>query len=419
MQSSTDQPAPADAVPAATQDARLKVLVIDDALDMRVYLRALLKKWGYEPVLASNGSDGLEIIEQGEVRLVLLDWMMDGMSGPEVSEELRRRDLGHYVYTIMVTGRSDNTDLVYGLDAGADDFIHKPFDAQVLRARLKVGMRILGLEDRLSEQNRHLKEQRDALNLAYEQIQNDLAAAARIQRDSLPTENAAVAPLTAAWVFLPAAHVSGDSFNFVSLSERLTGFYLLDVSGHGIPAALMSTGVSHSLVPLSGIVGLPEDYLDPSHLLAKLNRDLCRPGGEMTNYATMVYGVIDRFTGEGRIAIAGHPPPMIIRHGGGIDSLDTGGLPVGMFDTATYEAQPFNLGPGDRIVMYSDGITECFDSAGEAFELERFQQALLEQRAASATAVLANVESRVRAWRGDAPLDDDISVFMIERAVAG
>jgi sigma-B regulation protein RsbU (phosphoserine phosphatase) len=132
----------------------------------------------------------------------------------------------------------------------------------------------------------------------------------------------------------------------------------------------------------------------------------------------MVYGVIDRFTGEGRIAIAGHPPPMVIRHGGGIDSLDTGGLPVGMFDTAAYEAQPFHLGPGDRIVMYSDGITECFDSEGEAFELERFQQALLADRSSSATAVLANVEARVRDWRGNAPLDDDISVFMIERPVA-
>ncbi len=395
--------------------APLKVLVIDDALDMRVYLRALLKKWGYEPVLASNGADGLAIIAEQEIRLVLLDWMMEGMSGPEVCAELRRTDVGHYVYTIMLTGRSDNTDLVYGLDAGADDFVRKPFDAQVLRARLKVGIRILGLEDRLSEQNRHLKQQRDALNQAYEQIQNDLAAAARIQRDSLPTSSALISPLTAAWLFLPAAHVSGDSFNFVPLSERLSGFYLLDVSGHGIPAALMSTGVSHSLVPLSGIVGLPEDYLDPAQLLAKLNRDLCRPDGEMTNYATMVYGVIDRFTGEGQLAIAGHPAPMILRRGGGIDSLEVRGLPVGMFDSASYEAQHFQLDAGDRIVLYSDGITECFDASGEAFELDRFQQAMLELPAASTTSTLARLEERVRAWRGNAAFDDDISVFMIER----
>jgi sigma-B regulation protein RsbU (phosphoserine phosphatase) len=315
----------------------------------------------------------------------------------------------------MLTGRSDNTDLVYGLDAGADDFVRKPFDAQVLRARLKVGIRILGLEDRLSEQNRHLKQQRDALNQAYEQIQNDLAAAARIQRDSLPTSSALISPLTAAWLFLPAAHVSGDSFNFVPLSERLSGFYLLDVSGHGIPAALMSTGVSHSLVPLSGIVGLPEDYLDPAQLLAKLNRDLCRPDGEMTNYATMVYGVIDRFTGEGQLAIAGHPAPMILRRSGGIESLEVRGLPVGMFDSASYEAQYFQLDAGDRIVLYSDGITECFDASGEAFELDRFQQAMLELPAASTTSTLARLEERVRAWRGNAAFDDDISVFMIER----
>lgn len=395
--------------------APLKVLVIDDALDMRVYLRALLNKWGYEPVLASNGADGLAIIAEQEIRLVLLDWMMEGMSGPEVCAELRATDIGHYVYTIMLTGRSDNTDLVYGLDAGADDFVRKPFDAQVLRARLQVGIRILGLEDRLSEQNRHLKQQRDALNQAYEQIQNDLAAAARIQRDSLPTSSAPISPLSAAWLFLPAAHVSGDSFNFVPLSERLSGFYLLDVSGHGIPAALMSTGVSHSLVPLSGIVGLPEDYLDPAQLLAKLNRDLCRPDGEMTNYATMVYGVVDRFTGTGQLAIAGHPAPMILRRGGGIESLEVRGLPVGMFDNAGYEAQHFQLDAGDRIVLYSDGITECFDADGQAFEIDRFQRALLEPPVTSAAATLARLEQHVRTWRGSTTFDDDISVFMIER----
>ncbi|WP_462320476.1 PP2C family protein-serine/threonine phosphatase, partial [Halochromatium sp.] len=318
-------------------------------------------------------------------------------------------------YTIMLTGRTDNIDLVYGLEAGADDFVPKPFDAQVLRARLQVGIRILSLEDRLSEQNHHLKQQRDALNQAYEQIQNDLAAAARIQRDLLPISSKPMAPLAGAWLFLPAAHVSGDSFNFVPLSDQLIGFYLLDVSGHGIPAALMSTGVSHSLVPLSGIVGLPEDYLDPGHLLAKLNRELCRPAGEMTNYATMIYGVIDRYSGEGQIAIAGHPPPMILRQGGRIDILDTGGLPVGMFDQADYDNQTFALGAGDRIILYSDGITECFDATGRAFDLERFQTALLAQAEAPATVALEQLEAQIRAWRGAAPFDDDISLFMIER----
>ncbi len=393
----------------------LKVLVVDDALDMRVYLRALLKKWGYEPVLASNGADGLRLIAEEDIRLVLLDWMMEGMSGPEVCGQLRATDVGHYVYTIMLTGRTDNTDLVYGLDAGADDFVRKPFDAQVLRARLQVGIRILGLEDRLSEQNHYLKQQRDALNQAYEQIQNDLAAAARIQRDLLPISSKPMAPLSAAWLFLPAAHVSGDSFNFVPLSDRLIGFYLLDVSGHGIPAALMSTGVSHSLVPLSGIVGLPEDYLDPGHLLAKLNRELCRPGGEMTNYATMIYGVIDRFSGKGQIAIAGHPPPIVLRQDGQIDTLETGGLPIGMFDHASYDSQAFVLGAGDRIILYSDGITECFDATGQAFELDRFQAALLAQAKAPAPVALEQLEAQIRTWRGPVPFDDDISLFMIER----
>lgn len=396
-----------------------KVLVVDDALDMRVYLRALLKKWGYEPVLASNGRDALTLLTEADIRLVFLDWMMEGMSGPEVCAELRGLDIGHYVYTIMLTGRSENTDLVHALESGADDFVHKPFDAQVLRARLQVGTRVLDLENRLNDQNRHLKEQRDALDQAYQQIQGDLAAAARIQRESLPTGSDVMAPLKAAWTFIPASHVSGDSFNFVQLSDRLVGFYLLDVSGHGIPAALLSTSVSHSLVPLNGIVGLPDDYLHPAQLLAKLNRDLCRPDGEMTNYATMVYGVIDRFTGQGQIATAGHPAPMLLRRSGALEMLETSGLPVGMFDFASYDAQPFQLGAGDRLLLYSDGVTECFDANGEAFDLDQLKQALNAERHRDLTLMLSKLEAKVRAWRGqDTAFDDDLSVLMIERPLA-
>lgn len=422
-QPSSAQPAirdPADGEAAAAV-ARSKVLVVDDALDMRVYLRALLRKWGYAPVLAANGAEGLARLAEDDIRLVLLDWMMDGMSGPEVCAAIRARDCDseHYVYIVMLTGRTDNTDLVYGLDAGADDFVPKPFDAQVLRARLQVGTRILELQARLGEQNRHLKAQRDALDRAYGQIQDDLAAAARIQHDSLPTSAAQIAPLTAAWLFLPAAQVSGDSFNFITLSERLVGFYLLDVSGHGIPAALLSTSVSHSLVPLSGTVELPEDYVDPANLLAKLNRDLCRPDGELTNYATMIYGVIDRDSGRGRLAIAGHPPPMIVRRGDRIEQLAVGGLPIGMFEFAEYLDQPFRLDPGDRLVLFSDGATECFDANGIAFEVERLQQALTGEPGATAEHIVGNLGAALKRWRGQAPLDDDVSVLMLERPAHG
>ncbi|MCG6943173.1 MAG: SpoIIE family protein phosphatase [Thiohalocapsa sp.] len=398
-----------------------KVLVIDDAPDVRAYVRALLRKWGFEAVLASNGAEGLERLREGDIRLVICDWMMDGMSGPEVCAAIRRTDFAHYVYVMLLTGRTEDTDLVYGLDAGADDFVGKPFDVQVLRARLQVGVRILGLEERLAEQNRRLKQSHDALDGAYRQIQNDLAAAARIQRESLPVSDENIAPLRAGWLFLPAAKISGDSFQFFPISADEIGFYHLDVAGHGIPAALLSTSLSRSLVPHTGIVQHTKgggEYLNPAGFLHTLNEELCSPDGEVSSYATVVYGVLNPLTGEGRLALAGHPQPLLLRTDGSFEFLPKGGLPVGMFDTADYTAQRFRLAPGERIITYSDGITDCFDAQGRAFDIEHLCELLRENRALSSKALAALLRDAVLAWRGDAELEDDVSLLIIERPAA-
>lgn len=399
----------------ATEGTVLKVLVIDDAPDVRVYVRALLRKWGYDPVLASNGADGLERMREGGIRLVICDWMMDGMSGPEVCAAIRSEDFGHYVYLMLLTGRTEDTDLVFGLDAGADDFVGKPFDAQVLRARLQVGVRILGLEERLAEQNRVLQRHHDELGCAYAQIQNDLAAAARIQRESLPVSDDAIAPLRAGWLFLPAAKISGDSFHFFPVSEELVGFYHLDVAGHGIPAALLSTSLSRSLVPHTGISGSAGDYLEPADFLTTLNRELCSPDGEVTSYATVVYGVVNKYSGDGRLALAGHPKPMILHPDGSIEHLASGGLPVGMFDVVDYDTQSFRLGPGDRLITYSDGITDCFDADGVAFDIDHVKALLVRSRDRRADALADMLKEEVTNWRSGEEFEDDISVLILER----
>ncbi len=409
---------PAGALSGAQAPGARKVLVIDDAPDVRANLRALLRKWGFEAVLASNGADGLERLRQGDIRLVICDWMMDGMSGPEVCRAIRLSGFAHYVYVMLLTGRTEDRDLVFGLDAGADDFVGKPFDVQVLRARLQVGVRILGLQERLAEQNRRLKQSHDALDSAYQQIQHDLAAAARIQRESLPASDARIAPLRAGWLFLPATRISGDSFHVFPISADEIGFYHLDVAGHGIPAALLSTSLSRSLVPHTGIAQHTKgsrEYLDPGDLLQTLNAALCSPDGEVSSYATVVYGVLSPHTGDGRYALAGHPQPLLLHSDGSVELLPKGGLPVGMFDTADYAAQRFRLEPGERIITYSDGITDCFDPQGRAFDIDHLCELLRVNRGLCSSALAALLRDALLAWRGDADLEDDVSLLIIER----
>ncbi len=394
----------------------MKILIIDDALDMRTYLRLLATKWGYEVKVCEEGSQALELLRHSDIRLVICDWMMPGLSGPELCRAIRDQDMGRYIYFILVTGRSHNEDLVYGLNAGADDFLGKPVDAQVLRARLRVGERILALEDRLAEQNHILLDSRNRLRAAFDRIQADLAAAARIQRQLLPTSDRAARPLRAAWLFLAAAEVSGDSFNFFEVDEDRLGFYLLDVSGHGIPSALLSTSLSRALVPGAGCEGVGRStYLDPAAFLAHLNQHLVETDEERENFATIAYGTIDKSTGQGLMALAGHPRPLLLRYDGSLESLQLSGLPVGMFPHIQFQSQPFSMAPGDRLILYSDGILDCEDPNGQHFGEDRLRLALTAEGYSSAADLTERLKGILHQWRGQADPADDISILVLER----
>ena len=155
--------------------------------------------------------------------------------------------------------------------------------------------------------------------------------------------------------------------------------------------------------------------MDPAGFLATLNRELCSPDGEVSSYATVVYGVLNPRTGAGRLALAGHPQPLLLHADGDIEFLPGGGLPVGMFDTAEYSTQNFALAPGERIITYSDGITDCFDANGRAFDIDHLRGLLQANRGLGSEPLAALIRDAVLAWRGNTELEDDVSLLIIER----
>lgn len=394
----------------------MKALIIDDAADVRLYVRALLGSWGYQAADASDAEDGFALIASSDIQIVICDWMMPNMTGPELCRVVRGAELGHYVYFILLTARSDKADLLEAMEAGADDFLSKPFDARVLRARLRVAERILGLEARLAEQNRELRDSTNRLEQAYGQIRCDLAAAARIQQQMLPRSRGIAAPFRAEWLFLPAAEVSGDNFNLFALTPERVGFFLLDVSGHGIPAALLSARLSCSLVPAGGEALASElGQVGPAAFLSGLNQQLTDPDAEVENYATIVYGVLDKRDGSAEIVLAGHPPPLVLRCSGGFDDLPSGGLPFGMFPEVAYESRRLRLEQGDKLILYSDGVTECRGTDGELFGEQRFRDFVARFRGADPGQLTKDLGDHLRRWHGGADFDDDISVMVLER----
>ena len=141
----------------------MKVLVADDDPVSRRLLQSYLQKWGYEVAVAVNGAEAWRLFEQGEFPIVISDWMMPEMDGRELIRRIRASSRPNYVYTILLTAKSQQEDLVEGMEAGADDFVSKPFHRDELHARLRAGERIIKLERTLEDQNRALREAQAAL----------------------------------------------------------------------------------------------------------------------------------------------------------------------------------------------------------------------------------------------------------------
>jgi diguanylate cyclase (GGDEF)-like protein len=148
----------------------MKVLIADDSLISRRLLEAALAQWGYEIVSASDGLQAWEILRRDDApRLAILDWMMPGLSGPELCRRVRQLDSERYTYILLVTSRAEKQDIIEGMEAGADDYITKPFDQMELKVRLASGRRIIALQDQLLEAQATLREQatRDALTKVW------------------------------------------------------------------------------------------------------------------------------------------------------------------------------------------------------------------------------------------------------------
>ncbi|MDP6506790.1 MAG: response regulator, partial [Planctomycetota bacterium] len=296
----------------------MRILIVDDDPLYRRILKRHVEKWGHEAVLAENGLEAWRIFQDERFPIVLTDWMMPEMAGPELIGRVREIETEEYVFIVLLTSKSEKEDIVDGMESGADDFLTKPVEPDELRVRLKAGQRVIELEHRVAERNAELEKMN-------ERMQIDLNAAARIQEALLPSEPPTVPNARFAWSFQPCDELAGDTFNAIRLDENHIGLYLLDVSGHGVAAALLSVTLSRLLSPLSSAnsllkrpTELPPFYqlVPPAEVAAELNRRFPWDPGTR-QFFTLVYGILDSRSTEFRYVCAGHPSPIHLTHGGG------------------------------------------------------------------------------------------------------
>ena len=398
----------------------MRILVADDDQDIQKLLARMLQSWKHDVVTANNGREALSILEREPISFVISDWMMPEMDGLELCQHIRSTEFGRYIYVILLTARDAKNDLIHGMEAGADDFVVKPWNKGELNVRIRAGERILMLEKDLEDRNQRLRITNSQLTKAYDQINKDLEAGAEMQRSLLPPTDFKLPGFDISWIFCPSRHVAGDIFNLFQLDERHIGFYLLDVAGHGVPSAMLSVTLSRILSPI------PESPLkyrmpdrphygisEPARVLSDLNERF-QVNEETMQYFTMVYGIINTERHCLTLAPAGHPPPIHISSAGEITLLGAGSFPVGLLPEADYEMEEAKFHPGDRLYLYSDGITECFNPEMEAYSQERLLERLEEWRDLPLQDMMDRLEGDLRAWREDDEFSDDLTLLVIE-----
>jgi len=403
------------------------ILIAEDDIFSRKLLEKQLTQMGMQVVTAQDGREAWEILRKEPVSIVITDWMMPEMDGIELCRKIRNAgsDIQRYIYIILLTIKGTKESRIQGIEAGADDFMNKPSDIPELKARLHTAQRVLRYEKILVERNQALSKANQELGKAHEElsstyrlIEESLKSAGQLHEALLPAPSGSIENIRFEFKFIPCEFIAGDMFNYFRVTEDKIGFYLLDVAGHGLPAAMFSFSLSHILEPLNSKTFLPDssenflDFQEPTTLAASLN-NMFQMRTENSRAFTMIYGVIDLTRKEVIFTQAGHPPLIFIPLGEKARILGEGGFPMGYFPNATFDAYRFSFKPGDRAYLYSDGVTECKSPEEVSYSIDRLLESVENVRDLPLGQALEQIHKDLAKWRGKT-FDDDFSLLAIE-----
>jgi sigma-B regulation protein RsbU (phosphoserine phosphatase) len=399
----------------------MKILVAEDDRATRLRIVAYLREWGHDPLEAADGAEAWAFFQQEDIDLLISDWQMPNVDGIELIRSVREKRAGsRFLYVILLTSRSEKKDVVKGIECGADDFITKPFDKDELRVRIRAGERILELERNLDDKNRYLEEANRVITKSNERMHEELKAAARIQQAYLPADIPDLAGARFEWRYEPCEELGGDTLNIIPFDQNRIGLYVIDVSGHGVPSALLSVHLSRILTDLDA----RDAYLGkrdpggerlmleaPARVAARLN-EVFSYNLATQQYFTFLYGILDLEAGTFQYTSAGHPGPIVVSEGKA--TLHQATPPgVGIDPDGKFTERTLSFRSGDRIFFYTDGLFEIDNEAGVEFGEERLRGLIADSASESLSESVKTVMDTIHRWRGEQGLDDDLSLMAV------
>ena len=368
------------------------ILVVDDsATNLQVLVRTLSGS-GHRILAARDGATALDIARKARPDLILLDVMMPGLDGFEVCRQLKAAPDTRDSVVIFLSARGEVADKVSGLELGAIDYITKPIQAEEVLARVSVHLSRLHLE-------RALRQSRDRLD-------KELASAGQMQRLLLPMQPPEHPSVAFATYYQTSRHAGGDYYDVLPLGADRFGILVVDVSGHGAPAAIVMAMIRAVVHSYPGIAN------DPPALLHYINRHF-RFLWETPMYATALYAVLDARRRTLQVSSAGHPLPLL-RRGGRTDTLagDTS-MCVLWDELGDVPCAEHVLAAGDVIAFYTDGITDRQAAGGAMFDLDRLSDALARTPSHAPSEIVAAIVHELDAFAGGEEPDDDQTLLVI------
>ncbi len=380
-----------------------------------------LRRWHYEVTEAGSGMEALEMCRTTHFDIVLSDWVMPGLSGLDFCRAFRALAGDGYSCFILLTSKSDKTEVADGLDAGADDFLSKPINPDELRARMRAGERILGMQQELVEKNRLVRSTLDRLQAVYDSLDRDLIEARKVQQALVRDRHQDFGRGAVSALLRPSGHVGGDLVGWFSVSSRKIALYAVDVSGHGVASAMMTARLAGMLsasspdqnVALTRGEAGQADAWPPEMVAFRFNRMMV-DDLQVEQYFTLAYAEVDLDNGKVSLVQAGHPHPAILRADGRVEFLGNGGLPIGLIPGATFERVHCRLYPGDRLFLVSDGVTECPDPSGNDLGEDGLARLLQHNAALDSPALLEALVWDLIDFSGTAEFRDDVSGLLFD-----
>jgi sigma-B regulation protein RsbU (phosphoserine phosphatase) len=393
------RPVPSESKVQMSENSRPEILVVDDDGMSRRVLAQLLNAAGYNCRVSKDGSEALEIIHARPPSLLLLDFDMPGPNGAEVLRRLRSDNdpAVAQIPAIMLTAHGSEQSEVSCLQAGADDFVTKPVNASVLRARIETQLRLRSMRQQVEQQNDELEKWR-------RDLERDLAAARLTQQSLIPQKPLVMPGWQVATCYRPVIQVGGDIYGWLRMKDGRTLFWIADGTGHGAAAALLTT-LAKLLFHYGSI-----EHDTPTSLMEAVNHDFRSIFGARS-FMTAMCVALDPGTGHAAMVGAGHPPLLIFRHDGTTQSIGSVAPPLGL-KQCKFTETPIDLKPGDAFLLYTDGILRWGENERRGRAPGQLEK-ILRPSASSAEALLKQVLAQTAPENSADPAPDDVAAIVV------